>query len=81
MSERLKFLGRLREKEREAKELELRLRGDIRVLRDILDPHEDLADVEFSQAAAQAVEAADKHIRHKRVLGEIKILKRDLGEE
>lgn len=79
MNERLKHMGRLREKEIAAKALALRLKGDLAGVRDLLDPYKPLEDVDFQAAAAQAVEAATKSIEYAGLLAEIETLKKDLG--
>jgi hypothetical protein len=79
MNEFLKNEGRLAVLEKEASELELRLRGDIRAIRNCLDPLEDLVKIPAAEAAAQAVEFAEKHIQYISVLEKIKAVKEALG--
>ena len=79
MSERLKFQGRLAEKEREAKTLELRISGLRDGLRETLDPFEAIADLKADVIAAQAVDLAELHIRYMETMGEIAAIRKALG--
>jgi len=79
MSERLKFEGRLRRLETEAKKLESRLAGELRAVRNILDPFKPPAEVDFGQAANLLLPAANMHITYMGMLKEIALLKRELG--
>ena len=79
MTERLKHEGRLARKELAVKNLVLRMEGDIKVIRDILDPFAPLKDLKVEVAAAQMVEMAAKHAEYRGLLGEIKAMKKALG--
>ena len=79
MTERLKNIGRLEEKKLAAKSLRLRIEGDIRVIRDIVDPFAPLEEMKAEVAAAQAVEMAGKHIEYIGLLADIKAIRRALG--
>lgn len=81
MSERLKFQGKLAEKELAAKRLENLLKGSIVSLRDLLDPTEKIEDLQSDIIAEQAVEFANKHIEYRETLAEIKAIKKALGKE
>ena len=80
MTERLKFKGRLVEKENEARQLRLSMEGDLKAIRDILDPFEPMQDVRADLAAAQAVELAGKHAEYLGLLEDIKAIRKALGE-
>jgi len=58
MNERLKFQGRLAEKQLEAKRLMLRMDGLRKSIRDILDPFEDILDLRVEVAVEQVLELA-----------------------
>ena len=78
-SERLKHQGRLAEAKQKARELELRIEGDIRAIRDLLDPFAMKAEIRADVAAAQAVEMAAKHAEYCGLLEEIKAIETALG--
>ena len=58
MNERLKFQGRLAEKQLEAKSLMLRMDGLRKSIRDTLDPFEDILDLRVEVAVEQVLELA-----------------------
>lgn len=78
-TERLKFRGRLAEKQEAASKLRLRIEGDLRAVREILDPFANINDVRVDLAAAQAVEMANKHAEYLGLLSEIKAIEKALG--
>lgn len=80
MSERLKYKGRLAEKKEKAQQLKLSMEGDLKAVRDLLDPFEPLEDIRADLAAAQAVELAGKHAEYLGLLEEIKAIRKALGE-
>ena len=80
MSERLKFMGRLREKELQAEKLKLKLGGMRKSIRDLLDPFEDVAELRLDHVAAYAVEAAELQVQYKEALEEIAAIKKALGQ-
>ena len=80
MSERLKFQGRLAEKEMEAKKLKLRLEGLIESLRDQLDPFEMVKDLNGDVIADMALEIAAYRVEYLGVLDETKAIKKALGK-
>jgi hypothetical protein len=80
MTERLKFKGRLVEAEDKARQLRLSMEGDLKAVRDLLDPFESIEGVRADLAAAQAVELAGKHADYLGLLKEIKAIKKALGE-
>lgn len=80
MTERLKFMGRLREKELEAERLKLRIKGLRDAIREALDPFERVVDLALDVVAQQAVEAAELQIQLKEILAEIRAIKRALGK-
>lgn len=79
MSERLKFRGRLAEKNLDLKRLELRIRGLVESIRNNLDPLGEISDIKADIAAEQAVELADLSIRHTETLADIKAIKKAIG--
>lgn len=79
-SERLKHRGRLAEAEHQARRLALSIEGDLRAVRDILDPFVPIADLRAEMAAAQAVELAGKHAEYLALLADIKAIKTALGD-
>jgi len=80
-TETLKFKGRLLEKEQEARRLELRIRGLVKSVRDLLDPFEQPRDLDVETAAAQMLDLASVHIEYKAALAEIAAVKKALGME
>jgi len=80
MSERLQYLGRLREKELQAKELGLKIKGLIDSLRLKLDPFEKIEELETALIAQQSMELATVHIEYIGITEEIKALKKALGK-
>jgi len=79
MTERLKFQGRLAEKELDAKKLRLRIEGLRDSIRDILDPFEDIAELRVEVAAEQALEMASLHVEYESILREIKAIRKALS--
>jgi len=79
MSERLKFQGRLAEKEIEGKRLVLRINGLRDSLRNLLDPFEDVAELRGELIAQQAVELAGMQADLDGVSAEIAAIKKALG--
>ncbi len=80
MNERLKFQGRLAEKEMESKQLALRIRGLVNAIRDRMDPFEPIEDLQTDVAAGMAVELSEAHIRYKQLQSEITAIKKALGK-
>lgn len=79
MSEHLKFMGRLAEKELRAKEMDLKIQGLRDSIRDLLDPFEDVADLRVNVVAQQALQMAELHIEYRSVLEEIRAIRKALG--
>ena len=79
MNERLKYQGRLYEKELEAKSLKSLVEGMRDSIRDILDPFESVDDLDIERAFEMMSELASKMIEYKEITGEIKALKKALG--
>ena len=77
--ERLKFQGRLMEKELTAKGLETQIDGLVRSLRDLLDPFEQTAELKTDLIADQAMRLGTLQIRYKEALAEIGAIKKVLG--
>jgi hypothetical protein len=77
--ERLKHMGRLAEKEADARRLKMSIQGDIDAVRNLLDPFAPIEDLRAEVAAAQAVELAGKHAEYCGLLEEIKAIKKALG--
>lgn len=80
MNERLKFQGRLTEKELEAKRLILRIKGLRDSLRNQLDPFEDVVELRGELIAEQAVELAGLQADLRGVSAEIAAIKKALGK-
>ncbi len=78
MSEILKFKGCLGEKQIEARQQELRLKGLIKSLRDSLNPFEKVAEIDGELVAAEALELASLQIDYKGVLAEIAAIEKAL---
>lgn len=81
-SDRLRYLGRVSQEEKEKKRLELKLRGLCGQVRESLDflllgPE----GLEAEQAAQLSLELAAAHIEYKRRLAQIRALKQALGQE
>lgn len=79
MTERLKFEGRLSEKERDSKRLKLKINGLLRSMRDLLDPFVEPVELYLDVVAEQAIEIRAAQINLIEVEGEIKELKKALG--
>ena len=79
MNERLKFQGRLAEKELEAKTLKLRIEGMIDSIRSHLDPFESIVNLKAHLIAGQAVDLSEYHTMYMEILDEIRLLKKELG--
>lgn len=79
MNERLKFLGRLAEKELEAKTLKLRIEGMRDAIRSHLDPFETIENLKARLIAGQAVDLSEYHAMYKDILDDIRLLKKELG--
>jgi hypothetical protein len=80
MSEIQKFKGKLEEKKLEAKDLELRIEGDVTSLRELLDPFVPAHKLKADVIAAKALELANKQIQLKEALSEIEAIKEALGQ-
>lgn len=79
MTERLKFMGRLEEKNLQVKNLKLKIEGLVKSMREHLDPTEPVEDLRLDLVSQQALEAADNQIELKALLEEIKVIKKLLG--
>ena len=79
MSERLKYQGRLAEKERRCRELKLRLEGLRDSIRDILDPFEKVEELKIEIAHSQMADMARTWTELKEMLAEIALIKKTLG--
>ena len=79
MNERLKYQGRLAEKEFEAKKLKLRIEGMIDSIRAHLDPFESLENLKAHLIAGQAVDLSEYHTMYMETLEDIRKLKKELG--
>ena len=81
MSERLSYMGRLREKELEQRRLVIKAEGLRDSIRQALDPFEKIEIIRADVAAEQAVELADLVIQIVALNGEIAAIRRALGKE
>jgi hypothetical protein len=79
MTERLKQEGRLLENEEKERALELKIKGLINSIRDLLDPFEKLEVLKCDIAVEQTIELAQLQIDYKEVREEIAAIKRHLG--
>ena len=75
MSENQKYKGKLVDKELEANNLRLRIKGDVTALRDLLDPTIKPEKLKADIISAQALEMAEKQIQLKEVISEIEAIK------
>lgn len=74
----LKFEGRMAVKDMERHRLEMRIRGLISSIRDILDPFAPADEINAEMAAQQTMELAEIQIQYKGLVAEIAALKRIL---
>lgn len=80
MSERLKFQGRLLEKNQQSKELQLTIEGLRDSLRNDLDPFEPIEGLPDDRIAANAVALSAKLIDYRQLQDEIKAIQKALGK-
>lgn len=78
MSERLKFEGRLAQKDHEARGLQVQIRGLVESLRDLLDPFEKPEDLKAEQISDQALRLATRIGDYRQALDEIREIRRAL---
>ena len=79
MNERLKYMGRLQEKELELKKKALAMKSAIEVMRDMLDPFEDLEELKTEAIAEEALRLANLQIEYREIKSEIKAIRKVLG--
>lgn len=79
-NERVKYLGRKAELERDVRRDEIRAEGMIELIRSALDPTEDLEKLNVEAAAMTAVELADLHLKYLSDLKRLRAVKDILGE-
>jgi len=79
MNERLKYMGRLQEKELELKKKALAMKSAIDILRDMLDPLEDLEDLRTDAIAEEALRLANLQIEYRAINADIKAIRKILG--
>jgi hypothetical protein len=77
--ERVKFEGRLAVNRRERSEVQLRLQGLVRSLRDYLDPTRPVERLEGELISAQALDLANLQIKYRELLREAQAIKDVLG--
>jgi hypothetical protein len=80
MSERLKFQGKLLEKDQEKRLLEVQVSGLVRSLRDLLDPTEQQEDLRDQEIADQALRLANTVITLRHVNAEMREIRHLIGE-
>ena len=80
MSEDLKFKGRLGDKELEEMQLSLRIKGFVTSLRDLLDPTEEIEDLDSEMILDQALQLNERRAEHIKVKAKIKLIKKTLGK-
>jgi hypothetical protein len=78
MSEIQKFRGRLVERQREARRLDMLIKGSVLALRDELDPFRASEDLNGEMIAELALQLGDLEIQLKSVLAEVAALRRAL---
>jgi len=78
--ERLRFQGRLAEKQLKADELKLKIVGLRDSVRVKLDPFEPVEDLNIEVAYELMVDLAAAHIEYVEILGEIQAIKKALGK-
>lgn len=78
-SEHQKNLGHLTEKNLEAKSLKLKIEALRDSIRDVLDPIEEVEDLEVEKMMALASELAEAYTDYIEILGKIKNVKKMLG--
>jgi hypothetical protein len=76
--EQVKFEGRLAVNRRERSEVQLRLQGLVRSLRDLLDPTRPVERLEGELIGAQAVDLAQLQIKYRELLQEAEIIRQYL---
>ena len=79
MSERLKFQGRLTEKELEAKTLRMKIEGLVKSMRDNLDPFEKPEELPLGLVSEQSFEIRNLQINLIAANDEIKAINKALG--
>jgi len=79
MSERLKFQGRLLEKEQDARRLKLSIEGLRDAIRDQLDPFCPVEHLTADRVVELAVDLNSRHIDYAGLLAEIAAIKKALG--
>ena len=77
--EQLALKGRIVQKEKELRRLELSIQGYINAIRMMLAPFSPLEEIEAEQAAVQCVEMAGKHAEYIGLREEIKNMRRALS--
>jgi hypothetical protein len=77
--ERLKFQGRLLEKQNERDRVELRIKGLVASIRNCIDPFADIEDLQAEIAAQQTVELANLRIHWNELGHEIVAIRKALG--
>jgi hypothetical protein len=78
--EHVKFEGRLAVNRRERAQLQLRMQGLLRSIRDLLDPTVPVDGLDWELAAAQATDGANLQIQVHELKGEAQAIKNALGK-
>jgi hypothetical protein len=79
--ERFQHMGRLREQELKAKELQMRIKVIIEQLRLKLDPFEDVESLEVELIQTLSIELARLQIEYRGLLEQNKAIKKALGKD
>ena len=79
--EEVKFEGKLAVNRRERAQIQLRIQGLVRSLRDLLDPVKPVERLETEMIAAQALDLASSQIKYKELLQEVEIIRQYLPRE
>jgi len=78
--ESVKFEGRLAVNRRERSEMQLRMQGLVRSLRDLLDPTKPVERLEAELIGAQAVDLAGLQIKYRELLKEAEVIRQYLPQ-
>lgn len=79
--ERFQHMGRLREQELKAKELQMRIKAIIEQLRIKVDPFEDVENLEVELIQTLSIELARLQVEYVGILAQNRAIKKALGKE
>jgi len=78
--EQVKFQGRLALNRKQRMEIQLRMQGLVRSLRDLLDPTRPVERLETEMIAAQAVDLAELQVQYRELLREAETIRQYLPQ-